>query len=233
MNADERTRRALEEEPLPQRPDPWRLFTAYNSSTPRLPGALRAAIAVTVPGALALALGQDNAAILIASRGFVVIYGEGHPYRSRLRVLLAAAVLLVAGATAGAFVGSVMWAQLTAGGPHAWFLLSGIYTVLIATAGAYVQNALGLRPPGVFFVVMVAGGSTMVARLGLNPLEVGGWASLGALSAVLVGMSGWLVHPHGPKRNAVRNAQEAVASYVGSPATVGRRHRAQAAVAQA
>ncbi|WP_291314120.1 FUSC family protein [Corynebacterium sp. UBA2622] len=233
LSVDERTRRAVAEEPLPKRPDPWRLFTGFNSSAPRLPGALRAAIAVTVPGAIALALGQDNASILITSGGFVVIYGEGHPYRSRLRVMLVAAVLLVLGATAGAFVGSVMWAQLAAGGSHFWFLLAGLYTVLIATAGAYVQNALRLPPPGVFFVVMVAGGSTMVARLGFNPLGVGGWAGLGALSAVLVGMSGWLINPHGPERSAVRAAAEAVDAYVTSPPTVGRRHSAQSAVSQA
>ncbi len=233
MTTDERTRRALDEESLPQRPDAWRLFTGFNSSAPRLPGALRAAVAVTVPGAVALALGQDNASILIASGGFVVIYGEGHPYRARLRVMLTAAALLVLGATAGAFVGSVMWAQLAAGGSHLWFLLSGLYTALIATAGAYVQNALRLRPPGVFFVVMVAGGSTMVARMGFNPLEVGGWAALGAVSAVLVGMSGWLVNPHGPERSAVRAAAEAVDAYVGSAPSVGRRHNAQSAVAQA
>ncbi len=79
---DERARRALAEEPLPTRPDPWRLFTGFNPSVPRLPGALRAAIAVTVPGALALALGHDNATVLIASGGFVVIllFGVVHHF---------------------------------------------------------------------------------------------------------------------------------------------------------
>ncbi|MHA2789530.1 FUSC family protein [Corynebacterium sp. S7] len=230
---DQRTRDAVAKEPLPERPNPWRLFTAIHSSAPRWPGALRAAIAVTVPGAIALLLGHENAIVLIASGGFIVIYGEGHPYRSRLKVMTIAAVLLVLGATAGAFVGSVMWAQLNAGGSHWWLMLSGMFTVLLATIGAYGQNALQLRPPGVFFIVMVAGGSTMLARNGLNPLEVGGWAILGAASAILVGMSGALVHPHGPERQAVITADKAVANFEESDPSIGKHHQAQTAVSDA
>ncbi|WIM67132.1 FUSC family protein [Corynebacterium breve] len=231
---DDRTRAALEHEPLPKRPNPWRLFTAFHSSAPRWPGALRAAIAVAVPGALALALGHENATVLIASGGFIVIYGEGHPYRARLSVMATAAMLLVLGATSGAFVGSVMWAQLEAGGSHWWLMLSGLFTVLISTIGTYVQNALRLSPPGVFFIVMVAGGSTMVARLGFNPLEVGGWAIVGAVSAIFVGMSGKLVHPHGPERQAVITADKAVANFEeASSPTLGQHHQAQNAVATA
>lgn len=206
---------------------------AFHSSPPRFPGALRAAFAVTVPGAIALAFGHESAMILIASGGFIVFYGEGHPYRSRLRVLLTAAALLVAGATAGAFVGSVMWAQLDNGGSHWWLLLSGAFTAAIATAGAYVQNALKLRPPGVFFIVMVAGGSTMVARMGLNPLEVGGWAVVGAISAVVVSMFPGLIAPQGPQSQAVSAAERAVASFGESDPSLGKHHQAQTAVAGA
>lgn len=230
---DERTRAAVAHEPLPERPNPWNLFTAINSSAPRWPGALRAAIAVTLPGAIALLFGHENAVPLIASGGFIVIYGEGHPYRSRIRVMFVAACMLIVGAIAGAFVGSVMWAQLDSGGAHWWFLLSGIFTVAIATIGAYVQNALQLRPPGVFFIVMVAGGSTMLARSGLNPLEVGGWAVLGAAFAMLVGMSGAFVHPHGPERQAVITADKAVANFEESGAGIGKHHLAQTAVSDA
>ncbi|WP_018296090.1 FUSC family protein [Corynebacterium lubricantis] len=230
---DQRTLDAVEKEPLPERPNPWRLFTTFHSSAPRWPGALRAATAVTVPGAIALALGHENAIVLIASGGFIVIYGEGHPYRSRIKVMLIAALMLVAGATAGAFVGSVMWEQLNAGGSQWWLMLSGMFTVLLATIGAYAQNALQLRPPGVFFIVMVAGGSTMLARSGLNPLEVGGWAILGAASAILVGMSGALVHPHGPERQAVITADKAVANFEEAEPTIGKHHQAQTAVSDA
>lgn len=230
---NERTARAVELEPLPKRPNPWRLFTAFNSSEPRWPGALRAAIAVTVPGMIALLLGHPDATVLIASGGFIVIYGEGHPYRARIRIMAWAAAMLVAGATVGAFVGTFMWDELQAGGSHWWLMLSAVYTVIIATVGTYVQNALRLRPPGVFFIVMVAGGSTMMVKSGLNPIEVGGWAIVGALSAILVGMSGALVNPHGPERQAVITADRAVAVFEAKDSSLGQHHRAQQAVAQA
>lgn len=221
------------DDPLPQRPNPWTLFTAYNSSAPRLPGALRAVAAVTVPGAIALAFGQDNVVVMLASGGLVVIYGEGHPYRARLKVMGIAAAFLVLAATAGAFVGSVMWAELGAGGGQVWFLLAGLYAAGLAAVGAYAQNALQLPPPGSFFIVMVAGGSTMAARVGMNPVEVAVWTGLGALSAVLVGMSGWLVRPRGPEESAVRAAESAVEAYLDSPSSLGKRHKAQAALAHA
>ena len=41
-----------------------------------------------------------------------------------------------------------------------WEIVAGV-TALIATIGAFVQNALRLPAPGSFFIVMVGGGATM------------------------------------------------------------------------
>ena len=40
-------------EQLPSRVNPWQLLTTFNSSAPRWPGALRAALAIFLPGAFA------------------------------------------------------------------------------------------------------------------------------------------------------------------------------------
>lgn len=87
-----------------------------------------------------------------------------------------AGALLAGSAMAGTFVGSVVFAQEGTGG----LLRAALFTTTASTIGTFLQNALRLPSPGSFFIVMVAGGSTMMARLGLNPVEVGAWALIGA-----------------------------------------------------
>ena len=98
-------------EALPQRPGPLQLLTAYNSKVRRWPGALRAALAILIPGSIALLLGYDHAVLLISAGAFAVIYGEGHPYRTRLRVMATAALLLLGASVGGVLVdgGSFDW----------------------------------------------------------------------------------------------------------------------------
>jgi hypothetical protein len=93
-----------------------------------------------------------------------------------------AALCLAVGQMAGAFVGSVVWPQIDAGGSDWWMLLIALYTTAIAVVVAFVQNALRLPLPGGFFIVMASGGATMVAKQGMNPVEVGVWARGSAAS---------------------------------------------------
>ncbi|MDO5684413.1 MAG: hypothetical protein Q4G46_16505, partial [Propionibacteriaceae bacterium] len=217
-------------EPMPPRPGFWALFTAFHSPGPRWPGALRAALALAIPGSVALLLGYTSEMLLIAAGGFAVIYGEGHPFRTRWRVMGVAGLLLVTGAIAGAFVGSVVWEQIGAGGTRWWLLLAALFTASAATVGAFVQNALRLPPPGSFFIIMVTGGSTMVARLGLNPFEVGAWAVVGAVSGILLGMAPMLVHRHRPEVNAVATVERAVRDFAAGEASVAKLHQARTAL---
>ncbi|MDO5668707.1 MAG: FUSC family protein [Corynebacterium sp.] len=212
-------------EPLPPRPGFWDLFTAVHSPGRRWPGALRAAFVLALPGSVALLLGYDVEMLLIAAGGFTVIYGEGHPLRTRWRVMSIAALLLVTGSVAGAFVGSVVWDQ----GGHWWLLLSALFTASVATVGAFVQNALRLQPPGSFFIVMVTGGATMVARLGLNPFEVGAWACVGAASGLALGM----LPGRAPERGAVDTLEKAVADFAAGDPSVARLHQARTALSNA
>lgn len=221
-------------EPMPQRPNPWQLLTAFHSSAPRWPGALRAALAIFLPGAAALLLGFDNVMLLIAAGGCTVIYGEGHPYRARWRVMVIAGGLLTLGTTGGAFVGSTAWEQIDTGATLWWLLVPALYCTAMATVGAFVQNALHLRPPGAFFIVMVSGGATMVARLGINPIEVGLWASIGAATGVLLGIAPALFDAHAPERRAVITLDKAVADFeAAEEPTLSQRHQAADALAAA
>lgn len=212
-------------EPLPPRLGFWDLFTAVHSPGTRWPGALRAALALALPGSVALLLGYDAEMLLIAAGGFAVIYGEGHPVRTRWRVMGIAGLLLVTGTVAGAFVGSVVWVQ----GGRWWLLLAALFTAAVAALGAFVQNALRLPPPGSFFIVMVTGGATMVARLGLNPLEVGAWAGIGALSGILLGM----ISGRKAEHQAVDTLEKAVEDFAEGEASVAKLHQARTALSNA
>ncbi|MGD7002116.1 FUSC family protein [Corynebacterium halotolerans] len=221
-------------EPVPARPNAWQLLTAFHSSAPRWPGALRAALSLTLPGLVALLLGFENEMMLIAAGGFTVIYGEGHPYRARWKVMLTAGIMIALAATGGAFVGDYMWQALDGGGTHWWLLLSAGYTAVLATAGAYVQNALRLSPPGGFFIVMVAGGSTMVSQLGLSPIDVGLWALVGVASALIVGVFPALFRPRHPQEQAVATLERAVEEFVAAPKpAIAKNHQAETALSGA
>ena len=207
------------------------MFFSINSSARRWPGALRAALAIFIPGAVALMLGFHSEMFLIAAGGCAVIYGEGHPYRSRIRIMGIAGTLIALGATAGAFVGSIVWGNINAGGSHWWLLLTVLFCSTLATAGGFIQNALRLRPPGSFFVVMVGGGSTMVARIGFDPIETGLWTLVGVSSGIILGMLPALRDPFGPQRTAVITLDKAVADFeVAENPTLGQRHQCQTAL---
>lgn len=208
------------EHPLPQRPSALQLFTAFNTSARRWPGALRAALAIIIPGGIAVATGHPDAVLLISAGAFSVIYGEGHPYRTRRRVILTAGGLLTLAATAGSLVGV-----------HG-LALSAVFTVVLATTGAFVQNALRLPPPGSFFIVMVAGGSTMLR--GVSPWEVAAWSLAGVLVSYVLGMLPRFRDPHGPETRAVAALEKAADAFVNSDSDfLARHHQAQSAISTA
>lgn len=232
----ETTGAGIAPEPMPQRPNPWQLLTAMNSTDIRWPGALRAALALFIPGALSLLTGHEHEMLLVAAGSCAVIYGEGYPYRKRWQVIVIVGALLTVGTLLGSALGHGVFSHLNAGGSRWWFLLIGAYTTALATAGVFVQNALRLPPPGVFFIIMASGGATMSSRLGISPWEVAAWTSAGALSALVVGMIGWLVHPHNPEAKAVAALDVAVAAALrdsDEASVVARTHRAQTALANA
>ncbi|MDO5511777.1 FUSC family protein [Corynebacterium sp.] len=216
----------------PPRPSAWQLFTAFHAPGPRWPGALRAGLAMGLPGTVAILLGFEAELLLIAAGSFTVIHGEGYAYRARWKVLLTAGALFATGAVSGAFVGTVVWGQIEAGATRWWLLLTVAFATSIAGLGIYVANALRLPPPGPWFLLLVTGASTMTYRLGLNPVEVGAWALIGVASSIVVGMSPALVNPRGPETRAVAVLEEIVADLRGK-VSVEKLHQAQTALSNA
>lgn len=205
------------EHPLPQRPSALQLFTAYNSSARRWPGALRAALAIIIPGAVAILIGHPDAVLLVSAGAFSVIYGEGHPYRTRRRIILTAGALLTLAATVGSLIDGLV--------------LTAIFTVTLATVGAFMQNALRLPPPGTFFMVMVAGGSTMLR--GISPWEVAGWSLAGVAAGYVLGMLPRFWDPHGPETRAVAALEKAADAFEGASDILAKHHQAQSALSTA
>ncbi|GAB3691427.1 FUSC family protein [Corynebacterium nasicanis] len=216
----------------PPRPSAWQLFTAFHAPGPRWPGALRAGLAMGLPGTVALLLGFEAELLLIAAGSFTVIHGEGYAYRARWRVLLTAGALFATGAVAGSFVGTVVWGQIEAGATRWWLLLTVAFATTIAGTGVFIANALRLPPPGPWFILLVTGASTMTYRLGLNPVEVGAWALVGVGSSLLVSMTPALFNPRGPETRAVAVLEESVADMQGE-VSVEKLHQAQTALTHA
>ena len=214
--------------PIPQRPSTTQLLTAFNSASVRWPGALRAGLAILLPGAIALLTGHDYAILLISTGAFTVIFGEGQPYRTRPRVMLTAGTALITVAAVGVLVGHLIFAP---GHGHWWLLLAGLYSTALAAGCGFAQNALRLPPPGTFFLVMVGGGSVMLARTDVTVGQLLFWALTGMVASLILGMAPALFDPHGPERRAVASLEKAASAFqAGQDDSLARHHQAQTAL---
>jgi len=217
--------------PIPQRPSTTQLLTAFNTASVRWPGALRAGLAILIPGACALLTGHDYAILLLATGAFAVIFGEGHPFRTRPRVILIAGLALTTVATVGVLVGHLIFVP---GHGHWWLLLAGLYSLLLAALCGFTQNALRLPPPGAFFLVLVGGGSVMLARTDTSVGQLFFWSLTGVLASLILGMAPALIDVHGPERRAVAALEKATAAFVsGEDDSLARHHQAQTALSTA
>ncbi|NEW25082.1 FUSC family protein [Nocardia cyriacigeorgica] len=181
----------------------------------RLPGAARTALAFGVPALIAALLGHEQQGLIAALGSFAVIFGEGRVYRQRWRAIGWAGLGLIAAACAGGFTGAAIHRHTAAGGAHAWLLVLVGLMAVVAVISTFVNSALRLGPPGGFFFVLAVGIGATVTGAGVSPGAVALWASAGAVSALIVGMSGALRYPHAPEENAVAAAVEAVRAYDG------------------
>ncbi|VFA99488.1 FUSC family protein [Nocardia cyriacigeorgica] len=181
----------------------------------RLPGAVRTALAFGAPALIAALLGHEQQGLIAALGSFAVIFGEGRVYRQRWRAIGWAGLGLIAAACAGGFTGAAIHRHTAAGGAHAWLLVLVVLMAAVAVISTFVNSALRLGPPGGFFFVLAVGIGATVTGAGVSPGAVALWASAGAVSAMVVGMSGALRYPRAPEDNAVAAAVDAVRAYDG------------------
>lgn len=216
---------------MPSKADWWTAFFAINSRATRWPGALRAALTIIIPGSIAILTGNKDAILLICAGAFTVIYGEGIVYRKRWKVLLTAGALLWLGSIIGIFVGTLVFAP---GNGHWWLVLIALFVAVLGAVVIFIQNALRLPPPGGFFIVMVTGGSTMLARSGVDPLEAVFWPLTAIVTSLVLSMLPALLDPHGPERATVATLERATKAFEqAKDDELARHHQAQTALAAA
>ncbi|WP_147471687.1 FUSC family protein [Nocardia stercoris] len=190
----------------------WRL-----AGPPRYAAATRAGLALGIPAMLAYALGFRHEALIVALGTFAAFYGEGRPYRMRGRLIATVGLVLIGVVALGAVTARV----LPVGSPSGRILE---ITVLAAVAGVstYVADAVGLPPPGSYFIVLGCGAALVMSSGGMPVRSIVPATAAGVLSSVIVGLVPALIDRRKPERSAVGAAARAVAAY--QAAGAGRPH---------
>lgn len=179
----------------------------------RIPGAVRVALALALPAAVATLLGYGSASLLVCLGAFASIYGEGRPYRSRGTAVGIAALTLTILSYVGASVGEPVHRAIAAGAPAVLLIFVVLVMAVVVATCAFTVDALRLGPPGAFFLLLTTEISSVIATPGQPPIEIATWTAIGGVSALVVSMSGILWAPRAIERNAVQAAVSAVAAY--------------------
>lgn len=122
------------------------LFALQPSRQDHLP-ALRIAVSVAVPLSLLLLLGRTDLTIYAAFGAFTSIYARHEPLRQQMAHQAKAGALVVVSVLIGALLS---WA----GAPE--LVVLGV-TALVASIGAMISAALGLKPAGSLFFIFACG----------------------------------------------------------------------------
>lgn len=166
----------------------------------RLPVALKAAVTIALPLAVALLAGRPDLGLICAPGSFTVLYGPTAPARFRLRLMGIAGLGFVAAASLGALTAGLLVVGLAA----------MVATAVIATM---VTAALKVGPPGPYFFPLVVGIAGYQAAQGVPVLLIIGGVALGAALAVVIGMSDLVSNPRGAEQAAITRAASAISDY--------------------
>ena len=166
----------------------------------RYPGAVRVALALAIPAAIATLLGFGSASLLVGLGAFASIYGEGRPYRSRWKAVGIAATALTILSFVGASVGEPVHRAIAGGAPTVLLVFVVLIMAVVVSTCAFTVDALRLGPPGAFFLLLTTEISSVIATPGQPPVEVAMWTAIGGISAVVVSMTGILWAPRAVER---------------------------------
>ncbi len=204
-------------EPTPPAPNARgvRALFTLRHAPPQWPIALRTVVCVVTPALVGAVSGDLPSGLLASLGGFAGLFGGGHPYVYRARLL---AVVALAQALA---VGLGIWA-----GSNPWL---GVLVVTgIAVVATWCCNAFGV-PAATYQIALTCATGTAMAALGADPVRTALLVLAGGLFAAVVHVSPALADRHGPERRVVASAAEAVADYVdaiGTPAAAVAQHDA-------
>ena len=189
---------------------------------PPWPAMIRATLAVSVPLAVALALGQKALGVLPAMGGLLgALADTGGPYLTRVKRVASAAVF---GGAPGLAIGSV-----THG--HGWIAV----LALVVVAGASgVLSALGDigSVTGLQLLVYTSLGAGPVGALRPVWHTVAGFL-VGVIWALILILPGWLLSPHGKEQRDVAAVYSALAGglrAIGTDDFIARRQQVTAAL---
>ncbi|MGI3780715.1 MAG: FUSC family protein, partial [Janthinobacterium lividum] len=184
--------------------------------------ALRTMLSVVVPASVGYATGHFSLGLLAAVGGFASLFGGGRPYGYRTKLLVLVSLGEAVAVALGIEAEQVPWA--------------GVLTVtFIAVVATWICNALAVVPGAYQFALCCATG-TALHEQGADPVQSGLLVLAGGLFATLLQLTGALVDRHGPERQAVAHAADAVADFVdaqGGPDSDELQHQASLAMQQA
>ncbi|WP_062313978.1 FUSC family protein [Demequina rhizosphaerae] len=169
----------------PRRRDVWRhgmrravvsLGTLVPAKEPRWPIALQAAIVLTVPILVGIAVGRIDLGLIAATGAFTVPYFAALPRLERLRLRPIAGLVLVLTSALGALLA-----------PYTWLSALGLVTVTILIGIAVHGYRLG--PPGPLFPILVYGMSGHAVNGGVPPLVLVGTVAAGCAWAVVASIA--------------------------------------------
>ena len=184
--------------------------------------ALRTMLSIVVPASVGYATGHFSLGLLAAVGGFTSLFGGGRPYGYRTRLLLLVSLGEAVAVALGIWAEQVPW-------------LGVVIVTVIAVAATWVCNAFAVVPGAYQFALCCATGTALHAE-GADPVRSGLIVLAGGMFATGLQLTGALVDRHGPEREAVAQAADAVADVVdalGGPYADELQRRAALAMQQA
>ena len=176
------------------------MFLIRRAPRRQWPTGLRTSVSVAGPALVGWLMGDLSTGLLVSLGGFAGLYGGGRPYVNRVRLLAVVAVAQAVAVALGVWTQNSPWASVAA-------------VTVIAVVATLLCNAFNIQP-GAYQIALSCAAGTALPAAGADPIGIGLLVLLGGLIACAVSLTGALVDPHGPEREAVGAAADAIADYI-------------------
>ncbi|MFJ5716881.1 FUSC family protein [Neobacillus sp. NPDC093127] len=168
--------------------------------------AICAGFCAAIPALIGLLNGNLAYGMQAGIGGFTYLYVFNEPYAQRAKKLFG----VMMGLSLLVGIGTIL-------APYP--LLSALMVGVIGAVGTFIFGALKIPgPAAVFFVLCFSMTSGMPIDPALAPLRAG-LVLMGGLLSWVIGMAGWLYHPHAPEMRAVKKVYLELACFLDSIGT--------------